>query len=66
MSIVSLANNNEEELYARLKQTPYFDFFGKRRKKKMRCEGTVMSMPKKPLTAYAIFVKKVTPRDHLD
>ena len=55
-----------QDIYTTLCKTSEFDFFGKRRKKKMRCETTVMSMPKKPLTAYAIFVKKVTPCDHLD
>lgn len=32
--------------------------FMKRRKKKLESKGKVISVPKKPLTAYAIFVKK--------
>lgn len=39
---------------------PEFDFFDKRRKKKLRnCLDTTIACPYKPLTAYAIFVKKV-------
>lgn len=32
----------------------------KRRKKKLIGKGLIMSLPKKPLTAYAIFVKQVS------
>ena len=58
-SIVELANQNDTDLMARLSKLPEFDFFQKRRKKKLKggLEQTV-SVPKKPLTAYAIFVKK--------
>lgn len=33
--------------------------FMKRRKKKLYTKGKAISVPKKPLTAYAIFVKKM-------
>ena len=61
-SLVELAEHNEANLLHRMAQYPQFEFFGKRRKKKIRSgSSSSISVPKKPLTAYAIFVKKVSP-----
>ena len=38
-------------------QTLHLENFMKRRKKKLFSKGKTISVPKKPLTAYAIFVK---------
>lgn len=43
-----------------MSKLPQFDFFVKWRKKKIwNVSSQPLSIPKKPLTAYAIFVKKV-------